>query len=116
MNSRLRVVCTVAFFLPMSLSAQAPKSALPDFAKAREEAVKTLQDLVRIDTSNPPGNETKVAEYLKSQLEKEGIAAEIVALDPARGNLIARIKGNGKKKPRRFRCLGIRRSAGIRAG
>jgi acetylornithine deacetylase/succinyl-diaminopimelate desuccinylase-like protein len=99
MISRLRVVCAVAFLLPISLSAQAPKSALPDFAKAREEAVKTLQDLVRIDTSNPPGNETKVAEYLKAQLEKEGIASEIIALEPAHGNLIARLKGNGKKKP-----------------
>ena len=99
MNSRLRLVCAVALFLPVSLGAQGPKSTLPDFAKAREEAVKTLQDLVRIDTSNPPGNESKVAEYLKSQLEKEGVTAEIVALEPARGNVIARLKGSGKKKP-----------------
>ena len=73
--------------------------ATPDFSKAREEAVRALQDLVRIDTSNPPGNESKVAEYLKATLEKEGISSEIVAKVPGRGNLIARIKGNGKKKP-----------------
>jgi len=71
----------------------------PDFRRAREEAVRTLQGLIRIDTSNPPGNETKVAEYLKSILDKEGIASEIVAPQPARGSLIARIKGNGRKKP-----------------
>ena len=78
-------------------SAQAPKQ--PDFAKAKDEAVETLQALVRIDTSNPPGNETKVAEYLRTILDKEGISSEIVGLEPSRGNLIARIKGNGKKKP-----------------
>jgi len=71
----------------------------PDFRQGREEAVRTLQGLVRIDTSNPPGNETKVAEYLKSILTKEGIASEIVALEPSRGSLIARIKGNGRKRP-----------------
>jgi acetylornithine deacetylase/succinyl-diaminopimelate desuccinylase-like protein len=100
MNSRsLFAACAIWFLLAPTLSAQAPKQSAPDFAKAREEAVKTLQDLVRIDTSNPPGNETKVAQFLKSLLDKEGIASEIAAMEPARGNLIARIKGNGKKKP-----------------
>jgi acetylornithine deacetylase/succinyl-diaminopimelate desuccinylase-like protein len=67
--------------------------------QARDEAVRTLQGLIRIDTSNPPGNETKAAEYLKAILDKEGIPSEILALEPARGNLVARLKGNGAKKP-----------------
>ncbi len=71
----------------------------PDFRQARDEAVRTLQALIRIDTSNPPGNETRLAEHLKAILDREGIASEIVALEPARGNLIARIRGNGRKKP-----------------
>ncbi|MSO20215.1 MAG: M20/M25/M40 family metallo-hydrolase [Acidobacteria bacterium] len=82
-----------------TLSPIARGQTLPDFAKARDEAVQRLQELIRIDTSNPPGNETKVAEYLKAILDKEGIPSEIVALEPARGSLIARLKGNGKKKP-----------------
>jgi len=50
---------TVAVLIaPALLSSQ----TVPDFTKAREEVVATLQALVRIDTSNPPGNETKVAE------------------------------------------------------
>ena len=81
--------------LPPSLLAQSP----PDFRAARDEAVQNLQAMIRIDTSNPPGNETKLAEYLKGILDKEGIASEIIALEPSRGNLVARIKGNGKKKP-----------------
>ncbi len=89
----------IGLLLTPPLFSQASKEPAPDFNKAREETVQTLQSLVRIDTSNPPGNETKVAEFLKSVLDKEGIASEIVAMEPARGNLIARIKGNGKKKP-----------------
>jgi len=69
----------------------------PDFTKGRDETARILQDLIRIDTSN--GNETKAAQYAKSILDKEGIPSEIVALDPNRGNLVARIKGNGKKRP-----------------
>ena len=56
----------------------------PDFRQARDEAVRTLQALIRIDTSNPPGNETRLAEHLKAILDREGIASEIVALEPHR--------------------------------
>jgi acetylornithine deacetylase/succinyl-diaminopimelate desuccinylase-like protein len=71
----------------------------PDFKKALDEAIQILQGLIRVDTSNPPGNETKGAQYLKSILDKEGIPSEIISKEPNRGNLVARIKGNGKKKP-----------------
>jgi acetylornithine deacetylase/succinyl-diaminopimelate desuccinylase-like protein len=71
----------------------------PDWTQARDETVRRLCDLIRIDTSNPPGNETKAAEYLKAVLDKEGIPAKILELEPGRGNLVARLKGNGKKRP-----------------
>jgi len=71
----------------------------PDFVKNRDETVKNLQTLVRIDTSNPPGNETRAAEYIKSVFDKDGIPSEIIALDRNRANIVARIKGNGKKRP-----------------
>jgi acetylornithine deacetylase/succinyl-diaminopimelate desuccinylase-like protein len=82
--------------LGVAVSAQAPAV---DPAAVRDETVRVLQDLIRIDTSNPPGNETKAAEYLKALFEREGIPAEIVALEPARGSVIARIKGNGRRRP-----------------
>ncbi|MEP7309870.1 MAG: M20/M25/M40 family metallo-hydrolase [Acidobacteriota bacterium] len=77
---------------------QAPRPA-PDFSKTRDEAVALLQRLIQIDTSNPPGNETVAAEYLKGLLDKEGIASEIHGLQPRRGNIVARLKGNGRKRP-----------------
>jgi acetylornithine deacetylase/succinyl-diaminopimelate desuccinylase-like protein len=58
-----------------------------------------LQALIRIDTTDPPGNETRVVEYLKKVLDAEGIPNIVVAKDPARANIIARLKGNGSKRP-----------------
>jgi len=96
MTKFLLVIAALAsLLLPSILAAQTP----PNFPSARDEAVQNLQAMIRIDTSNPPGNETKLAEYLKGILDKEGIAAEIIAAEPTRGNLIARIKGNGREKP-----------------
>ncbi len=86
----------IVFLLAPALPAQTPA---PNFTAAHEELVKILQGFIRVDTSNPPGNETKGAEYLKAFLEREGIPAEIFELERGRGNLVARLKGNGKKKP-----------------
>lgn len=74
-------------------------SQTPDWAKVNEEALQHFQALVRIDSTDPPGNETQVAEYVKKTLEAEGIPVMMVAKDPARANIIARLKGNGSKKP-----------------
>src|SRR3990172_4470321 len=95
MKQLLLAITLLAILFPARLAAQ----ATPDFRASRDEAVQNLQAMIRIDTSNPPGNESKLAEYLKGILDKEGIASEIIAAEPGRGNLIARIKGNGRKKP-----------------
>ena len=60
-----------------------------------EEAISLTQDLIRVDSSNPPGNETPAALVLKSYLEANGLECELVARDPDRANLVARIPGNG---------------------
>jgi acetylornithine deacetylase/succinyl-diaminopimelate desuccinylase-like protein len=68
--------------------------------KAQEaEVLRHYRALIQIDSSNPPGNESKVAEYLKKVLEAEGIPTQSFALDPSRANLVARIRGNGTKRP-----------------
>ena len=71
----------------------------PDFEQARDDAVELLQALVRIDTSSPPGNETLVAEYLQTVLDEADIPSKILALEPTRGNLVARLEGDGSKRP-----------------
>ena len=76
--------------------AQAPKI---DWEQQRAESLKHYRALIQIDTSNPPGNESKAVAYLKSVLEAEGISTKTFALDPKRANLVARLKGNGSKRP-----------------
>ncbi len=61
----------------------------------RDEAISLTRDLIRVDSSNPPGNETPAAMVLKRYLEANGLECELVAREPDRANLIARIPGNG---------------------
>src|SRR5215471_3748404 len=58
-----------------------------------------LTDLVRLDTSNPPGNETRVVEYLKQVADAHGIPGEVLGGDTRRMNFVARLRGNGKGRP-----------------
>jgi acetylornithine deacetylase/succinyl-diaminopimelate desuccinylase-like protein len=59
----------------------------------RDEATRLLQELLRLDTVNPPGNETRAAELLRDYLAASGIEAELYARVPDRANLVARIRG-----------------------
>ena len=59
----------------------------------REEVTGLLQSLLRLNTVNPPGNETQAAELLRDYLAKNGVEAELYARVPERANLVARIKG-----------------------
>ena len=72
-----------------------------DWTALQSESVKHLQEYVRVNTSNPPGNEIEGARFLKAILEREGIEAQILdttELGPGHANLYARLKGNGSKK------------------
>jgi acetylornithine deacetylase/succinyl-diaminopimelate desuccinylase-like protein len=61
----------------------------------RGEVTGLLQALIRVDTVNPPGNETGAAELLRDYLEPFGVHCEIYAREPHRANLVARIPGSG---------------------
>ncbi len=61
----------------------------------RDEVTEVLQGLIRIDTTNPPGNETAAAEFLREYLEAAGVECELFARVPERANLVARIRGSG---------------------
>jgi acetylornithine deacetylase/succinyl-diaminopimelate desuccinylase-like protein len=62
----------------------------------REEATDLLQRLIRLDTVNPPGNETIAAELLRDHLAESGVEVELYAKVPDRANLVARIRGRGE--------------------
>jgi succinyl-diaminopimelate desuccinylase len=62
------------------------------------DAVQLLQELVRIDSTNPPGNEHQVARCLADRLERRGLPVEISRVDKGRSNLEVRLSGTGTKK------------------
>jgi acetylornithine deacetylase/succinyl-diaminopimelate desuccinylase-like protein len=59
----------------------------------REEVTELLRELIRVDTTNPPGNETRAAELLRDYLGDNGVESELIARVPERANLVARIPG-----------------------
>ncbi len=66
-----------------------------DSLPLKERARQYLIDLIRIDTSSPPGNETRAAEYLKRVADANGIGSELLGGDPQRLNFVARLRGSG---------------------
>ncbi len=61
----------------------------------RTETAQLLADLIRIDTTNPPGNETPAAQHLAAYLAEAGVQSELRGRTPERTNLVARLRGSG---------------------
>ena len=100
----MRIAAISAAFLFMLsdvAAAQAPEPHPLDWNAITAETQQILQDYLRINTTNPPGNEMKAALFLKGILEKEGFQVQLLdstELGPGRVNLYTRLKGNGTKK------------------
>ena len=95
----MRVTFLAVAVISTSLLAQTP--AQPDWAKLEEESMRHFQAILKMDSTDPPGGEKPVVDYLKQVLEADGIAVQIFAMEGQahRPNLVARIKGNGSKRP-----------------
>src|SRR5207244_13497470 len=90
-----RMLLRSSVFLALLAASAAAKTdkALSDRAR------QYLIDMIRLDSTNPPGNETRVANYLKKVAEAEGIPGELLGGDPARLNFIARLPAPGAERP-----------------
>jgi acetylornithine deacetylase/succinyl-diaminopimelate desuccinylase-like protein len=88
--------CIVAFATAATLLAQAP---VIEWKAQEAETLRHFRALVQIDSSNPPGNETAVVNYLKKTFDAAGIENHVYAYEPSRANIVARIRGNGTKRP-----------------
>ncbi len=96
-------LCLLALFLAVPADAQPP--AAPDFDALSREATEWLAGLIRLDTTNPPGNELAAARYLAEILEREGIPAEVYESAPGRGIVIARLRSSAIADPARTLLL-----------
>jgi len=93
----MRVALLTVTLLATTLGAQTP--AQPDWGKLDQETLRHFLAIVKMDTTDPPGGEKPVVDYLKQVLEAEGIPVQTFAIEPHRPNLVARIKGSGKQRP-----------------
>jgi acetylornithine deacetylase/succinyl-diaminopimelate desuccinylase-like protein len=99
MKHRLAAMALAMLTAATMMLAQDRRVPAPDWKALEDETMQHFQALLRMDTQNPPGNETVAAEYVKQALEKEGIPATIAGNDPKRSNVFARLKGSGAKRP-----------------
>ena len=96
------MLLVLALIVPATMLAQGTKAAPPgqlriDWNQTNAEATRWLAEYVRIDTSNPPGNETRGVEWFKKIFQAEGIPYETGEAAPGRGNIVARLKGTGQE-------------------
>ena len=95
--ARLLLAATLAVSSATALSGQVRRD--PDWPRLQAETLQHYQAILRMDTSDPPGNEKPVVDYLEQVLTREGIPVQRFEAEPNRVNLVARLKGNGRKKP-----------------
>jgi hypothetical protein len=84
---------------PPTNSLPASQSPLGDITAIAADARIWLQDLIKIDTTNPPGNEQAAAKYVMSVLQKDGIASEELPLAPGRSAVVARLRSAAMADP-----------------
>ena len=99
MNRRVRIkirlsLALIYLVVPNIVSAE----PVLEWATIEQEAASFLSRYIQIDTTNPPGNEIKAAEFLKSIFDREGIEAKSIESAPGRANLRAVLRGDGSRK------------------
>src|SRR3970040_2877465 len=96
-----RFVAALGFFFVLPSGSHGADSAF-NWKVLEDEAVSLLSRYLQIATTNPPGNEIKAAQFFKEIFDREGIEARIIESAPGRGNIYARLRGDGSQKALAF--------------
>jgi acetylornithine deacetylase/succinyl-diaminopimelate desuccinylase-like protein len=94
---RFKWILVVLVVLALSASLPAQNQPGVDWARLEAETMQHYQALLRLDTT--AGNESLAATYLQQVLEREGIPVRLFTAEPGRANLVARLRGSGRKRP-----------------
>jgi len=94
-HSPLLVSLALCAFASQAKAQSSPVS--PDWHALESDAVEKLSAYIRVDTTNPPGNEIRAAQWYAKIFEAEGIPFQIAESAPGRGNIVARLKGSGSE-------------------
>jgi acetylornithine deacetylase/succinyl-diaminopimelate desuccinylase-like protein len=97
--NRRRGLAWVSTGIAAAATAAAQPGASSDRSAIEAEALRHFQALVRMDTTSPPGNEKPAADYVAEVLQREGIPVQTFAVEAHRPNVVARLTGNGRKRP-----------------
>lgn len=89
---------TLLLLLVIATSPYSVHAAAPDGMPSGDEAVSLLSRYIQIDTTNPPGNELRAAQFLKEIFDREGIEARIIESAAGRASVYARLRGDGSRK------------------
>ncbi|HIG61268.1 MAG TPA: M20/M25/M40 family metallo-hydrolase [Gammaproteobacteria bacterium] len=95
----MKMIMLTCLLLSTTSARQIAAATPVDWSQINKETLFHFINLLKIDTSNPPGNETQAALYLRNVLTQNGIESELLGPNPDRLNLVARIKGNGSARP-----------------
>lgn len=95
----MRRVLWLAAFMCAALQGAALGQGAPDWRAIEADAIETLRAYIRLDTSNPPGDVTRAADFLAAILQRDGIPFTRYESGPGRSILLARLKGTGAAKP-----------------
>ena len=85
--------------LACSVAAAPATATQGEWDAVAEEAASLLSEYIRIDTTNPPGNEIAAARFLADRFRKEGVEVKVFESAPGRGTILARHPGKGTAKP-----------------
>ena len=94
---RLPAIAVSLFLLALTPLALAQSSAAPDWPALDKEAIQKLQTYIGVNTTNPPGNEIRAAQWYAKIFKAEGIPYEIAESAPGRASIVARLKGSGSE-------------------
>lgn len=94
-----RIALLLAIALAASTATATPAPPQIDFDALAKEATALLQAYIRVDTTNPPGNERRAADFFKAIFDREGIPCEVLDMGNNRANVVAHLAGSGRKHP-----------------
>ncbi|MFL6212006.1 MAG: M20/M25/M40 family metallo-hydrolase [Pyrinomonadaceae bacterium] len=96
---KLQTIIAALCLLSAATVVHAQTPAAINWSPYQDMAVDLMRQYLRVNTSNPPGHEIEAARFCKAIFDREGIQSEIFEYQPGRANIIARLKGDGSKRP-----------------
>lgn len=92
---KLTLALIGALALSTALPARSAETHAPDYDALSKSSIETVTRFIEADTTNPPGNESRVVKLVAKRLDEAGIPYEITEFAPGRENIVARLKATG---------------------